>query len=90
MDDFDENFVDREADPVGEDEGPLCEVCFCNYKESDFFSLKCGHRYCVNCQGDHLRVKITNGQAMKLPCMFSGCKEMYTLEQIQEFCSTKI
>ena len=27
---------------------------------------------------------------MKLPCMQQGCKERYTLEQIQEFCSTKI
>ena len=68
-DGFDENFVDRQADPVGDGEGTLCEVCYMEYKAEDFFSLKCKHVFCVNCQADHLRTKITNGQAMKLPCM---------------------
>ena len=80
LDDFDENFVDRVADPVEEGTGTLCEVCYCEYKAEDFFSLKCQHIFCVNCQADHLRTKITNGQAMKLPCMQQGCKEHYTLE----------
>ena len=80
LEDFDENFVDRVADPVDEGMGTLCEVCYCEYKSEDFFSLKCQHTFCVNCQADHLRTKITNGQAMKLPCMQQGCKEHYTLE----------
>ena len=69
LDDFDENFVDRVADPVEEGQGILCEVCYCEYNADDLFSLKCKHTFCVNCQADHLRTKITNGQAMKLPCM---------------------
>lgn len=68
----------------------MCEVCYEYYIDSDFFSLKCGHIFCVNCQADHLRTKITNGQAMKLPCMQLGCKERYSLDQIQQFCSAKI
>lgn len=69
IENFDENFVDRQAEPVGEGEGTVCMVCFNEYLDSDFFNLKCGHRFCVNCQADHLRTKITNGMAMKLPCM---------------------
>ena len=69
LDNFDEAFVDREAEPVEEGQGTMCGVCFCEYKDEDFFSLKCGHSFCVNCQADHLRTKITSGMAMKLPCM---------------------
>ena len=80
---FDENFVDRRADPVEEEgSGTYCDVCCFEYQAGDFFSLKCGHSFCVNCQADHLRTKITNGMAMKLPCMQLGCKEHYSIEQI--------
>ena len=80
--DFDKDFVDRKAEPVEEGTGELCEVCYEEFNKDDFFSLKCGHRFCVNCQADHLRTKITNGMAMKLPCMQLGCKERYSLEEI--------
>jgi len=90
IDNFDEKFVDRVAEPVGEGEGETCGVCCYEYSDSDFFSLKCGHRFCVNCQADHLRTKITNGMAMKLPCMQQGCKERYSPDEIQQFCSAKI
>ena len=82
VEEFDENFVDRRADPLPDDseEGSLCDVCYLVYKHEDFFSLKCGHSFCVNCQADHLRTKITNGMAMKLPCMQLNCKERYSTE----------
>ena len=69
VENFDENLVDREAVPVEEGTGELCEVCYNEFAPDDFFSLKCGHRFCVNCQADHLRTKISNGMAMRLPCM---------------------
>ena len=69
VDNFDENFIDRKAEPVEEGEGTFCDVCYFEFKESDFFSLQCKHSFCVNCTADHLRVNITNGKAMKLPCM---------------------
>lgn len=65
-------------------------MCYETYRAEDFFSLSCGHSFCVNCQADNLRTKISNGMAMKLPCMQTGCKKQYTLEQIQTFCSAKI
>ena len=73
-----------------EEGGTLCEVCYMEYKEDDFFSLSCKHSFCVNCQADHLRTKISNGMAMKLPCMQQGCKQRYTIDEIQQFCSAKI
>ena len=71
VEEFDENFVDRRAEPLPYDDeiGTLCEVCYSVYIKEDFFSLKCAHSFCVNCQADHLRTKIANGLAMKLPCM---------------------
>ena len=49
IENFDENFVDRVAEPVAEGEGTVCEVCYEEFKAEDFFSLKCGHSFCVNC-----------------------------------------
>jgi len=82
VEDFDENFVDREAEPVEEGTGEFCDVCYLEYAATDFFALKCGHRFCVNCQAGHLKTKITNGMANKLPCMELGCKEKYKVDEI--------
>ena len=62
--------------------GEYCDVCYLEFAAKDFFALKCGHRFCVNCQGDHLKTRIANGMAMKLPCMQQGCKEKYSLDEI--------
>ena len=61
VENFDKNFVDRVAEPVTEGSGVLCDVCYEEFAEDDFFALKCGHSFCVNCQADLLRTKITNG-----------------------------
>ena len=47
--DFDENFIDKKAEPVDDGQGVTCDVCYLDYREEDFFSLKCGHSYCFNC-----------------------------------------
>ena len=74
---FDKNFIDREAEPCEEGQGKICEVCYYEYYEEDFFELKCGHSFCVNCVADHLRISIESGNAMKLPCMQKGCKLLF-------------
>ena len=87
---FDKNFIDREAVPCEEGEGKFCNVCYEYYHEEDFFALKCGHEFCVNCVADHLRINIEGGNAMKLPCMQQGCKVRFGPEEIQSFCTAKI
>ena len=74
---FDKNFIDREAEPCEDGEGKICEVCYYEYFEEDFFALTCDHRFCVNCVADHLRINIESGNAMKLPCMQKGCKLVF-------------
>ena len=87
---FDKNFIDREAIECEDGTGRFCDVCYCNYKEEDFFALKCGHSFCVNCVADHLRINIESGNAMKLPCMQQGCKVKFGPAEIQSFCTAKI
>ena len=76
------NFIDREAEPCGEGEGRICNVCFYEYLEEDFFCLNCDHSFCVNCTADHLRISIESGKAFNLPCMQVGCNEKFTAEEI--------
>ena len=71
---------DVEAQPV--DEGAMCEACYLNYLEHDFFSLDCKHSFCVNCHRDHLQTRIHDGNAINLPCMHQKCPEIYKAEQI--------
>ena len=79
---FDKNFIDREAEPCEEGEGVVCEVCYYEYLEDDFFALSCGHNFCVNCVADHLRINIEAGKALKLPCMQVNCKQKFEAAQI--------
>ena len=90
VDGFDKENIDRQAVPCEEGQGTVCSVCYEEYLEEDFFSLKCKHSFCVNCTSDHLRINIESGNAMKLPCMQADCKERFKTEEIQQFCSAKI
>ena len=58
---------DVEVQPI--DDGEMCEACYFNFEEQDFFSLDCEHKFCVNCHRDHLQTRIHDGNAMLLPCM---------------------
>ena len=44
----------NEAGPDTEE----CSVCCENFAKKDFFALKCGHRFCVNCTVEHAQVNI--------------------------------
>jgi hypothetical protein len=74
--DFDKDFLDVKAEPL-ESGGEPCDSCYSNYEANDFFALKCGHRFCINCNIDHLQTRIQSGKAMKLPCMQFKCKELF-------------
>ena len=87
---FNKENVDRGAQPCEEGLGRVCDVCYEEYYGTDFFSLRCNHSFCVNCTADHLRINIESGNAMNLPCMQVKCKEKFTAEEIQQFCSAKV
>jgi IBR domain, a half RING-finger domain/IBR domain len=49
-----------------------CSVCF---DETHTFTVlrPCGHAFCDECWGDHLRVQIENGQSVEIECMHYDC-----------------
>ena len=49
VDGFNEDMVDKQVEPVEDGTGVLCEVCYSEYRDQDFFALKCGHKFCYNC-----------------------------------------
>jgi hypothetical protein len=68
----------------------MCNSCYLCYRTEDFFCLACGHRFCLNCNRDHLSTKVQSGIVQNLPCMQFECKELFTAEQISRFCSKEI
>ncbi|KAK0625361.1 hypothetical protein B0T17DRAFT_617461 [Bombardia bombarda] len=54
--------------------GFVCDIC-CNEEEGlQSFSIKCGHRYCVNCYSYYLSQKIAEeGEAARIQCPADGC-----------------
>ena len=89
IDNFDKEYLDVEVDPV-EEGGEECESCYFQYLPEGFFSLSCGHKFCVNCTRNHLQYRIVNGKAMKIPCMTFKCKEHFKPHHIQKFCSKQV
>ena len=83
-----EQYFDVKAEPI--EDGEECVTCSYSYKAEDFFSLKCGHRFCLNCNRDHLTTKVKQGKAIGLPCMQHKCTEMFGPDHIQKFCSKQV
>ena len=51
--------IDVKAEPIeDEEQGEYCNSCYLIYKPDDFFALKCGHKFCLNCNRDHLTTKV--------------------------------
>ncbi|MCJ1436479.1 hypothetical protein MMC27_005858 [Xylographa pallens] len=56
--------------------GFACDIC-CDDEEPETYSLKCGHRYCVDCYRQYLCHKIKDeGEAARIQCPTSGCKRI--------------
>lgn len=79
--------------PVAEDHtgAVLCAICCDYYLKKDMFHLPgCNHEYCKNCMADHLKVKVSDGQVVKIGCMDFNCKEIFTADDIKSFGSEEI
>lgn len=84
-----EDDLDIIVQPV-EEGGQTCNSCYENFEEKDFFSLACSHAFCINCTRAYLKARVVNGRAFKIPCMEFKCKQRFTAEHIQQFCSKKV
>ncbi|KAK1457286.1 IBR domain-containing protein, partial [Colletotrichum cuscutae] len=54
--------------------GFMCDICCEDEAGLQTFSLKCGHRYCVDCYRQYLTQKIREeGEAARIQCPAEGC-----------------
>lgn len=51
----------------------ICQVCCASESNMETLALPCGHRYCVNCFREYIRLKIDDSN-YRLECMSLGCK----------------
>ena len=54
--------------------GFVCDICCEDEEGLEFFGMKCGHRYCVDCYRHYLTQKIREeGEAARIQCPADGC-----------------
>ena len=59
-------------------------MCFCDVPRAESSSNeRCGHRFCNDCWGEHLRIQITEGNAQAIVCMQGGCRALVELSMVQ-------
>jgi len=54
-----------------------CTICFGDEPGIETYSLKCGHRYCIDCYRQYLAQKIkSEGEAARIRCPTEGCNQI--------------
>ena len=55
----------------------VCDICCEDDAGLNTFSMKCGHRFCVNCYRQYLAQKIKDeGEAARIKCPGDGCNKI--------------
>jgi hypothetical protein len=73
-----------------EEETKMCDSCYEEYPESEFFGLSCDHKFCKECLSENLNSNIAEGKVIKIPCMMHGCDQEFTNEDVERFGSAEI
>lgn len=58
---------------AGDGEEVSCGTCLCEVRRADATAMDCGHLFCNDCWGQHLRIQIGEGKSRRLPCMGIKC-----------------
>ena len=67
-----------------------CDIC-CDDQELETFSMKCGHRYCVDCYRQYLQHKIKDeGEAARIQCPTSGCRRTVDSETLKLLVTSEV
>ena len=88
-------FTMREASASeGEADGPepaYCPICYTNEiieapnpigEEKMTWEFSCGHRFCVECTREDLRIKIKKNDVDKLICLQNECGAKVTMQEL--------
>ena len=60
-----------------------CMVCFERFEESNLWSLKCNHKFCINCIHSYLNNELEITKVGKIKCIDINCHELFTDEEIK-------
>ena len=66
-----ENFcpaVSAESDSPGQ-----CQICLCDYEDSELSSVGCGHKFCSQCWQQYMETKIHSDSASHIVCPQTNC-----------------
>jgi ariadne-1 len=64
--------------------GFTCDICFDDEANISTFSLKCGHRYCLNCYKTYLVSKITEeAEAARIKCPGEDCNRIVDSKSLE-------
>jgi len=61
------------AEAAASSSEPTCLTCFTEVPAAEMTSMSCGHSFCSDCWRQHIRIKVTDGQARRLRCMGFKC-----------------
>jgi len=67
-----------------------CGICFDDLPGDKIHNAPCGHFYCVDCLRMHYKVKIMDGDVLRLPCVEPGCDREIKDEEILKFCDEEM
>ncbi|KAJ2707328.1 hypothetical protein FB645_000839 [Coemansia sp. IMI 203386] len=51
----------------------VCEICFCEGSDEEFFAPSCGHRYCTECYKTYLVGHVLEGASWRIKCPTPKC-----------------
>ena len=64
----------------------MCQTCFEERPDDNFYALACGHRFCKECIRATLKQKVADNKVIGVKCLQFGCKEVYVDKHIKMFC----
>ncbi|CAD8154449.1 unnamed protein product [Paramecium octaurelia] len=68
-----------------------CNICFCNYKEEECFTLpNCLHQFCKGCLSEQLKTKILSQQIDLSDFKCPQCGRLFNPEIIEHFVSPEL
>eukprot|EP01016_Furgasonia_blochmanni_P020984 TRINITY_DN2334_c0_g1_i2.p2 TRINITY_DN2334_c0_g1~~TRINITY_DN2334_c0_g1_i2.p2 ORF type:complete len:213 (+),score=16.74 TRINITY_DN2334_c0_g1_i2:346-984(+) len=67
----------------------VCEVCYEEYKESEGLTLKCLHKFCINCVSNQIKAQIDASNTESIACLSDGCSTKMDDDTIRSVLSNK-